>query len=126
LGFLINRCFNLFGAEPANFEQNFQRTNVHNYFCSNLPCPKMYIQSVADGENLSYFGRTFLSISYIDHKKLRKILKGYGATDARKTWSSRGSTYCTCLAWCINLHCAGPSLSRYRSQATRRRVYYVK
>ena len=36
-----------------------------------------------------------------NQKRLYSDLEGYGNTEVRTLWSSCGSTYCTCLAWCV-------------------------
>jgi len=56
-------------------------------------------------ENVSY-----VKVHRYNPKHLYPKLNGYGDNGQRNVWSSCGSTYCTCSADALLVHCACPSL----------------
>jgi hypothetical protein len=59
--------------------------------------------------NVPDFGRMFLMLKYTDIPKTpNPKLNGYGDNGQRKVWSFCGSTYCTCSADAVPIHCACP------------------
>jgi len=52
----------------------------------------------------------YVKVHRYNPKHLYPKLNGYGDNDQRKVWSSCGSTYCTCYADALRVHCACPSL----------------
>jgi hypothetical protein len=53
----------------------------------------------------------YVKVHRYNPKHLYPKLKGYGDNGRRKVWSSCGSTYCTCSADALLVHCACPSLN---------------
>ena len=53
----------------------------------------------------------YVKVHRYNPKHLYPKLNGYGYNGQRKVWSSCGSTYCTCSADALLVHCAYPSLS---------------
>jgi hypothetical protein len=52
----------------------------------------------------------YVKVYRYNPKHLYPKLNGYGYNGQRKVWSSCGSTYCTCSAVTLPVHCAYPSL----------------
>jgi hypothetical protein len=53
-------------------------------------------------------GVPYVKVYRYNPKHLYTKLNGYGDNGQRKVWSSCGSTYCTCSADAVPVHCACP------------------
>jgi hypothetical protein len=53
-------------------------------------------------------GVPYVKVYRYNPKHLYPKLNGYGDNGERKVWSSCGSTYCTCYADAVPVHCACP------------------
>ena len=55
----------------------------------------------------------YVKVHRYNPKHVDPTLNGYGDNGKRKVWSSCGSTYCTCSADALLVHCACPSLREW-------------
>jgi hypothetical protein len=88
---------NIFVQPNSPFRRNIY-IYIHVHRVSQEECAKLR-------ESVPY-----IKVYWCNPKHLYPKLNGYGDNNQRKVWSSCGSTYCTCSADTLPVHCACPSL----------------
>ena len=81
---------------------------IYAYMCI---CVSLYVPYTGcPRRNVPDFGRVFLMLKYTvcNPNHLYPKLNGYGDNGQRKVRSSCGSTYCTCSADALRVHCTCP------------------